>query len=422
MNTLYRTMVLLLAFMTSAVSWAEEKRLVGGDLSMLPAYEQHNSPYLDENGRAIDDLLLWLRDECGWNAVRVRLFVNPVQTTAEGVIQDIDYVKALGKRIKDAGMTFMLDFHYSDTWADPVKQYAPAAWSDCNTPEEKAQRLYEYTKESLQTLIAAGAEPDYVQVGNEITSGIVGVWLNSDKQGFLTIVKRGCEAVREVCPQAKIVIHTERPNQTEYRISFYKNLDQDLYDVIGLSYYPFWHDYLPALGHSLNRFAEEFPGKEVQIVETAYYFQYFPTGDNSYTNTTGKWAATAEGQYAFIADLIDELQKHSNVNGLYYWFPEEAGCGDDSDWNQGGATVLSAWVNRGMWWEEQTQTGHWPVVAPQGFVGKLLGTYASNPTGVEKIRTDVTASGMVYDLQGRSVNDDRKGIVVRDKKKIVNTK
>lgn len=388
---------------------------------MLPAYEEHNSPYLDESGNQIDDLLLWLRDECGWNAVRVRLFVNPTQTKAEGVIQDLEYVKSFGKRIKDAGMTFMLDFHYSDTWADPVKQYAPASWNDCSTASEKAQRLYEYTKDCLEVLKTSGAEPDYVQVGNEITSGIVGVWLNSDKQGFLNIIKRGCEAVRETCPQAKIVIHTERPNQTEYRVNFYKDLDQDLYDIIGLSYYPFWHDYLPALGRTLDRMAVEFPDKKVQIVETAYYFQYFPTGDNSYTNTTGKWAATPQGQYAFVSDLIDELNKHNNVNGLYYWFPEEAGCGDDSDWNNAGATVISSWINRGMWWEDQTQTGHWPVVAPQGFVGKLLGTYANDPASIGVVETTEDNRGLIFDLQGhRTSATVGTKIIIRNNKKILN--
>lgn len=414
MKKIILTLLLLVPMMVQG------QRYVGGDLSLLPAYEEHNSPYLDEGGNKIDDLLLWLRDECGWNAVRVRLFVNPTQTKAEGVIQDLEYVKSFGKRIKDAGMSFMLDFHYSDTWADPVKQYLPAAWSDCTTAEQKAQRVYDYTKESLEALVAAGAEPDYVQVGNEITSGIVGTWINSDKQGFLSIVKKGCEAVREVCPQAKIVIHTERPNQTEYRINYYKDLDQDLYDVIGLSYYPFWHDYLSVLGHTLDRMAEEFPDKEVQIVETAYYFQYFPTGDNSYTNTTGKWAGTPQGQYAFVSDLIDELNKHNNVNGLYYWFPEEAGCGDDSDWDHAGATVISSWVNRGMWWEDQTQTGHWPVVAPQGFVGKLLGTYANDPASIGVVETTEDNRGLIFDLQGRRTSATGKGVVVKGNKKILN--
>ena len=89
------------------------QRFVGGDISMLPMYEQHNSYYKDVNGAKINDLLTWLVQECGWNTFRVRLFYNP--TEGNGVVQDLPYVTSLGKRIKDAGAYFMLDFHYSDT-------------------------------------------------------------------------------------------------------------------------------------------------------------------------------------------------------------------------------------------------------------------------------------------------------------------
>ena len=146
MNRLYSFVVLFFACF-SFVLLAEEKHLVGGDVSLLPRYEQYNTPYYDQDGGKIDDVLLYLRDECGMNAMRVRLFVKPDASNAkDGVVQDLNYVKALGKRIKDAGLQFMLDFHYSDTWADPVSQKLPADWSDCKTAEQKAERVYAYTK------------------------------------------------------------------------------------------------------------------------------------------------------------------------------------------------------------------------------------------------------------------------------------
>ncbi|MBR5745373.1 MAG: glycosyl hydrolase 53 family protein, partial [Muribaculaceae bacterium] len=97
-----------------------ETRLVGGDMSMLPKYEEAGVAYFTPEGSAIDNLLNYMRDEAGFNTVRVRLFVNP--TGENGVVQDVDYVASLGARIKSAGMKFLLDFHYSDTWADPASQ------------------------------------------------------------------------------------------------------------------------------------------------------------------------------------------------------------------------------------------------------------------------------------------------------------
>jgi hypothetical protein len=112
------------------------------------------------------------------------------------------------------------------------------------------------------------------------------------------------------------------------------------YDVIGLSYYPFWHNGLNVLSASLNSLAKDFPDKKVQIVETAYYYQWQPS-DVTY-NFASTWPITPAGQAAFAADLVAELKKHDNVNGLYWWFPEENGNGPNS-------SVLTGWVNRGFW-------------------------------------------------------------------------
>lgn len=160
--------------------------VVGGDISMLTKYEAHqqlaasrynirNAHYYDVNGQVIDDVITWTKQQ-GWNAARVRLFVNPANASAadkgQGVIQNLDTVKVLGARIKAAGMQFMLDFHYSDSWADPVKQYTPAEWADLDD-EALTQKVYEYTRDCLRALKAAGATPDYIQTGNEISYGML---------------------------------------------------------------------------------------------------------------------------------------------------------------------------------------------------------------------------------------------------------
>lgn len=372
----------------------KDMRYAGGDISMLPEYEAHNSGYLDGDGKKIDNLLVWLKDECGWNTFRVRLFVNPNNSDHSGIVQDLEYVKKLGKRIKDAGGKFMLDFHYSDTWADPTKQTLPSAWSSCTTVEQKAEKLYDYTKECLNELIAAGATPDMVQVGNEITSGIVGVWRSSNAAGFKQIVERGCDAVREVCPKAKIILHIERPQNTSNVVAFYKAIDDSKYDVIGLSYYPIWHGSLSQLSTTLNSLSQNFPQKKVQLVETAYNFQHWPTSGVTY-DTRSTWPCSPDGQYAFVKDLLAEVEKHDNVNGVSYWFPEEAGNGDDTDWNkQKYGTVIASWLSRGLWYEDQTQTGHWPVKAADGMVHYLLGAYATGG-GTEGLRGDANGDGIV---------------------------
>ena len=153
-------------------------RWVGGDISLLPSYEAVNTPYKDAKGKTISNVLTYVHDSAHWNAARVRLFVNPViinpdDNNHQGEVQDLEYVKKLGKRIKDAGMTFMLDFHYSDTWADPTKQTIPAAWQSIAQGQPMADKVYAYTKECLTALVAAGATPDFIQVGNEISYGML---------------------------------------------------------------------------------------------------------------------------------------------------------------------------------------------------------------------------------------------------------
>ena len=408
-------------------------RLVGGDLSMLPEYEKHNSGYLDNAGNMIPDLLTWLRDDCGWNAVRVRLFVNPKERSSKktGVVQDIEYVKQLGKRIKDAGMQFVLDMHYSDAWADPSFQIMPAAWSDCTTTALKADKVYAYTKETLEALKASGAEPDYVQVGNEISYGMLGIKVmpyehsGDDWNGFVNVLKKGTEAVREVCPEAKIIIHTERSGESGQTQYFYDKLSSVDYDVVGLSYYPFYHGDLSKLKATLATLKNSFPDKDVQIVETAYPFQYYPS--DAKFDVTSTWAATPAGQYAYTKDLINALASFGNVKGLYWWFPEEAGCGDDTDWDNGTATVIDAWVNRGLWWLDTTSKGHWPVSCDEGMVHYLLKTFIdTDPAadGISKIssgngsRTD--AESITYDLAGRRLgNASAHGIYITKGRKIV---
>ena len=339
-------------------------RYVGGDISMLPKYEQYNSPYLDPTGKNIDDLLLWFHNTCGWNTFRVRIFVNP-GTSDPSVCQNLAYVTALGKRIKDAGCYFMLDFHYSDTWVDATHIQAPVAWQG-SSAAVMADSLGNYTHRVLQALKAAGATPDLVQVGNEIMYGLCGIKVAPYSQAstdgnwpnYINLVKAGCDAVRAECPDAQIIIHTDRPTNTGYNKYYYDKLVEGGvdFDIIGLSYYPFWHGWLTAeqnsstnLVRAINTLATQFPNKRVHIVEAAYNFQYWPESAN--TDTRSVWPCSVAGQYKFVKNLVDALQPLTNVDGLSYWFPEEAGNGDNG-------SVIPSWLNRGFWNENKSSTGH----------------------------------------------------------------
>lgn len=345
-----------------------QTRYVGGDISMLPRYEADASGYKDVNGNKISNMLTWFTQDCGWNTFRVRIFVNPQQksqgNTDYSVCQDLAYVKALGKRIKDAGAYFMLDFHYSDEWVDALHFQAPAAWKGLSD-DLMADSLGQYTHRVLQALKAAGATPDLVQVGNEIMYGLCDIQVHpynnagDNWTGYLKLLKAGCNAVRSECPEAKIIIHTDRPNNAEYNRYYYKKLiDNGVdYDIIGLSYYPFWHGYLSSLTSTINNLNSNFPDKRVQIVECAYNFQNWPSSGVTY-DTRSTWPCSVEGQYNFVRDLVNTLKPITNVDGINYWFPEEAGNGDYVNWSSHTRIVIDPWLNRGFWNESSTTSGH----------------------------------------------------------------
>lgn len=433
-NKLYASIVAAALGLTVATpsAHAQHARYVGGDISMITQYDALSSGYLDGDGTKISDLVTWFKDECGWNTFRVRLFVNPSDPNKEGVIQDLEYVKTLGKRIKDAGCQFMLDFHYSDTWADASHHTAPAAWNDCTTAQQKADRLGQYTRECLQQLNAVGATPDLVQVGNEVMYGMAGVNVapydkaDSDWSAFLLLMDSGCKAVRQECPHAKIIIHSDRPCNAAYNKYFYNRLADIDYDVIGLSYYPFWHGTLSDLDIALTSLEREQPTKKVQVVETAYNFQWWPSSGINY-DTRKTWDCSADGQYLFLKDLVTTLSAHQNVEGLSYWFPEEAGCGDYADWNTGQGIVIKNWLNRGLWYEDATTTGHWPVKAKDGMAHYLLRNLLdSEADGINDVTIAPHTEGTtaVYSLSGTFVGNDLStittpGIYVTNNKKII---
>ena len=373
MKKLSLFIILFISALACVYTHAQETRYIGGDISTLPLYEKYNSAYKDVRGNSVSDLLTWFVTDCGWNTFRVRIFVNPSKkdhggTTNPSVCQDLAYVTALGQRIKAAGAYFMLDFHYSDTWVDATHIQAPAAWKGASDAA-MADSIAAYTRRVLTTLKDSNATPDLVQVGNEIMYGLCGIQVHpyeksgDNWEGYLGLLKAGCNTVREVCPNAQIIIHTDRPTNTGYNSFYYNKLVKGGvdFDVIGLSYYPFWHGYLTAeqvknkddknnLVNAINNLKTLFPAKRVQIVECAYNFQWWPSSGVNF-DTRDAWTCDVAGQYKFVKDLVDALKPLENVDGINYWFPEEAGNGDKGN-------VIPSWQNRGFWDEAKTNSGH----------------------------------------------------------------
>ena len=400
---------------------ASAQKYVGGDISMLTKYEDAGVVYKNKNGTAVQPLTFF--KEQGLNIMRVRLFFDPSKDNDKGVCQDIAYVKALGKRIKDAGMSFMLDFHYSDTWADPGKQWTPDAWKTLSDTQ-LYDKIYEYTKECLQQLKAGGATPDFIQTGNEISYGML--WGTKAAVGnnqvnrcyttssaanwnrFFQLLKKAGQACREECPQAKIILHSERtpkPNVLTDYFDRMKNNGID-YDIIGLSYYPAYHGNLNTLETALNTLENKNYDKDIMIVETGYCYAWPLTDSNNdgkedgydYTST---YPYTEEGQRHFTADLVAKLNNHSSVKGLLWWWPED----------NGNKSVTNSWWNAALY---NHNTGQ-PYAAFYELKNFLDGS-----TGITENVRETTADGLWYTLDGRhqSTRPAQKGVFIHNGRKI----
>lgn len=380
---------LLLTLFALLAMTVNAQKYVGGDISMLPEYEKYGALYYEKSGVSISgDMIAYLKEQ-GWNAMRVRLFVDPSKASEEhqrqGVRQGLEYVKALGKRIKDAKLTFLLDFHYSDTWTDPGKHATPSAWTSSD-PDVLATTLSNYTKECLQQLNDAGATPDFIQTGNEITTGMLWPTGEISKGGETwdnlgKYLKSAIAACRDKCPQAKIVIHTEMHN-TSSITNFYAKLKEytNDYDVIGISYYPHYHGTLTTFNTVLNTLETNYPDKKIQIVETAYYHKWYPDGATYPISKFPNWPATEAGQLQFTKDFIAFLNQHSNINGLYWWAPECNEYGVDPS-----TPVTSDWCNYSLF-DNETGRAMRALYELQTYTGAVTNdpdvtyTYIVNPT------------------------------------------
>ena len=393
------------------ITQAQEPLYVGGDISLLPKYEEAGVVYKDKEGQTVSDVLAFFRQQ-GQNAMRVRLFVSP-DGSDKAVCQDLDYVKALGKRIKDAGLKLMLDFHYSDTWADPAKQWTPAAWQDLNN-DQLQDKIYEYTKDCLQQMKAAGAEPDFIQTGNEISYGMLWgksgttanrCYTNSSDANwnrFLSLLKKAGQACREECPQARIIIHSERVPKPDVLTDFFDRMKAGGidYDIIGLSYYPAFHGNLSTLETALTALERKQYGKDMMIVETGYSYAWALGGtEYDYTKT---YPYSEEGQRQFTADLVAKLKSHPGVKGLFWWWPED----------NGNKQVTNNWWNAALYDHNSGQ----PYAAFYE-----LSAFAQGSTAITAPQAKPQCSQGWYSLQGTPLSGQpsHPGVYIRNGQAVI---
>jgi len=310
-------LILTLCLAVSIVYAQNEPYVLGADISWIQERENNGVQYYHDGVKG--DIFAILKEH-GFNYIRLRLFVDPTAKisgesespySAKGYC-GLDSTLKMAKRIKAAGMKFLLDFHYSDTWADPGKQYKPVSWSSLNTVPLLAEKVRSYTRESLEKFKNNGTLPDMVQVGNEVVGGMI--WpegKNSNWSNFATLVNAGIDGVKDVDNNIKIMIHTINEKNPNGWLTSLKNAGATRIDVIGLSYYTQWH----GQPDSLQRVTTAIASKHDIKIAVAEY----------------------SGNHRRVNDIIFSLPNNKGF-GTFVWEP--------ADWSDGSYGVtLFDWKN-----------------------------------------------------------------------------
>jgi arabinogalactan endo-1,4-beta-galactosidase len=300
--------------------------IVGADVSTLAAVEAGGARF-SENGAVDDPLAILARN--GFTHVRLRLFHTPPR--GRELVNDLAYDVALAARAKRAGLKLLLDLHYSDSWADPGKQNKPAAWNGL-TFDQLRDSVFAYTRDVVAAFVVAGAAPDMIQLGNEVNVGFLWPDGHADKIDaewvkFATLIQAGRDGARAGLRGASTLFlhHVADPAVVIWHMD---NLLRHLAppDVIGVSYYPFWHGDLTAFTRNMNEIAAKY-GKPVVVVETGY-----PWTNASFDNypdvyhgvpASGMPAYTPAGQQEFFSRLFTALATIPGGRGagVFYWEP-----------------------------------------------------------------------------------------------------
>lgn len=306
---IYLSILVLLAIFVLQQNASAQSYAIGADLSFMKQAEDNGFQF-KENGQVKPGMKIF--KEHGYNWIRLRLFHTPTELP-----NNLEYTISMAKSAKEQGIKFLLDFHYSDTWADPQQQHIPKAWEG-KSHLELVQAVFEYTQSTLQVFREAGVFPDMVQVGNEVSNGML--WpdgkLPENWDNFAELVQAGINGVYAGCgnnPCPKIMIHIDRGGSKDFTKYWFDKLHSygiD-YDVIGQSWYPWNHGTLLDFRDCMNWTAKEYQ-KDIILVETAYF-----KSPGKFINKPAPYTETPEGQKEFL----DEL------NRIILNVPDNRGCG-----------------------------------------------------------------------------------------------
>ena len=409
----------------------------GMDVSSVISLEESGVTFKNSDG-VTEDLLKILADN-GVNYIRVRVWNDPYDKNGKGYgggNNDLEKACKIGKRAADYGMKLLVDFHYSDFWADPAKQKAPKAWASLDL-NQKLQAVYDYTFNSLTEIKSAGADIGMVQIGNETTSGIVG---ETDYANMAKVFNSGSLAVREFDKNVLVALHFTNPEKTETIKWIADCLNQYNvdYDVFATSYYPYWHGSLANLTAVLDYAANTY-NKYAMVAETSYANTLRDTDGHANTvsewnNSTGEnllWDFSFQGQADEVRAVMNAVNKVRNGKGLgvFYWEGAWITVGDTrriggADYDAVVAKNKLLWEAKGSGWASSYSAEFDPddagkyyggsAVDNQAFFdpgGKALDslTVFKKVCGDEQIHGDVNGDGVLdvfdaVDIQKYSVD------------------
>ena len=324
----YQRLLFLMLFIYAAAAAQRGKKngqfVKGADISWLPQMEATGYIFYNDSGRR-EDCFKILKDH-GINAIRLRTWVNPSDNKASGHCSKEETV-AMAVRCKKWGMRVMIDFHYSDSWADPGKQKKPAAWEGHDFPT-LLKDLYDYTFDVMTALKNAGVSPEWVQVGNETASGMI--YPEGSTKNWVTLaqlINKGYEAIKAVSPASTVLLHVDQGNNNARFRAWFDSAQAHgaKYDMIGLSYYPYWLDGKPDYTLSVNDLANNMNdisaryNKPVMVVEVG--------GEDDKVQNTYDMLVT-------VLQKVKAVPKKMG-KGVMYWEPQGA-----RSWSKYG---LSCW-------------------------------------------------------------------------------
>ncbi len=334
MPSRFKFLLVIALLLLGGRAGADSDFLEGADFSDLAFFESRGVTYKD--GGQVQDGFQILKNH-GINCVRLRLFTSSAtqaKSDPYNYINNISYTVPLAVRAKNSGLRFLLDFHYSDTWADPGHQATPAAWATLGFTQ-LVQQMRAYNSNTIATFAAAGAMPEYVQVGNEITSGMLRPLGKVSGNGGVVwsqlgqLMKAAIQGIQDAsgAHMPRIIVHIDRGGDWAGTKWFFDNLTAQSvpFDIIGESYYPFFQGSPAALSNCLNNAAARY-GKPVIVAEAA--FPRTNACPSRWMNRLYGFPPTVSGQASFISSLTGIVKGVPNQlgTGFFYWGADAPGC------------------------------------------------------------------------------------------------